>query len=64
MEDEMLELHHQFNGHEFEQTLGDSEGQGNHGTLPYLKRLRRPEHCIILQVPDGTVDQEHRVKNR
>ena len=29
MEDEMLELHHQFNGHEFEQTLGDSEGQGN-----------------------------------
>ena len=25
----MLELHHQFNGHEFEQTLGDSEGQGN-----------------------------------
>ena len=29
-------MHHQFNGHEFEQTLGDSEGQGsqaccNHG---------------------------------
>ena len=22
-------LHHQLNGHEFEQTLGDSEGQGN-----------------------------------
>ena len=26
-EDEMVEWHHQFNGHEFEQTLGDGEGQ-------------------------------------
>ena len=24
----MVGWHHQFNGHEFEQTLGDSEGQG------------------------------------
>ena len=28
-EDEMVEWHLQFNGHEFEQTLGDSEGQGS-----------------------------------
>ena len=28
-EDEMTEWHHQLNGHEFEQTLGDSEGQGS-----------------------------------
>ena len=28
-EDEMLGWHHQLNGHEFEQTPGDSEGQGN-----------------------------------
>ena len=27
-EDEMVEWHHQLNGHEFEQTLGDSERQG------------------------------------
>ena len=27
--DEMVEWHHWLNGHEFEQTLGDSEGQGN-----------------------------------
>ena len=27
--DEMVGWHHQFNGHEFEQTLGDGEGQGN-----------------------------------
>ena len=25
----MVEWHHQLNGHEFEQTLGDSEGQGS-----------------------------------
>ena len=25
----MVGWHHQHNGHEFEQTLGDSEGQGN-----------------------------------
>ena len=28
-EDEMIGWPHQFNGHEFEQTLGDSEGHGN-----------------------------------
>ena len=26
-EDEMVAWHHQLNGHEFEQALGDSEGQ-------------------------------------
>ena len=28
-EDEMVESHHQFNGPEFEQTPGDSEGEGS-----------------------------------
>ena len=28
-EDEMVGWCHQLNGHEFEQTLGDSDGQGN-----------------------------------
>ena len=27
-EDEMVGQHHRINGHEFEQTLGDGEGQG------------------------------------
>ena len=27
--DEMVGCHHWLNGHEFEQTLGDSEGQGS-----------------------------------
>ena len=29
MEDEMVGWHHQLNGHEFKQTLWDSEGQGS-----------------------------------
>ena len=29
IEGEMVGQHHQLNGHEFEQTQGDSEGQGN-----------------------------------
>jgi len=28
-EDEMVGWHHRLNGHEFEQTLGDGEEQGN-----------------------------------
>ena len=28
-EDTVVGGHHQFNGHEFEQTSGDSEGQGS-----------------------------------
>ena len=29
IEDEMIGWYHQLNGHEFEQTVGDSEGQGS-----------------------------------
>ena len=29
IEDEMVGWHHQLNGHESEQTLGDGEGQGS-----------------------------------
>ena len=32
-EDEMVWWHHQFDGHELEQTLGDGEGQGRPGVL-------------------------------
>ena len=32
-EDEMVRWHHQFNRHEFEQILGDSEGQGGLSVL-------------------------------
>ena len=29
VEEEMVRYHHQVNGHEFEQTPGDTEGQGS-----------------------------------
>ena len=43
-EDEMAGWHHRINGHEFEQALGDSEGQGSlawavHGVTKSLARL-------------------------
>ena len=31
-EDEMVGWHHQLDGHEFEQTLGDGEGQASMGS--------------------------------
>ena len=35
-EDEMIGWHHRLNGHEFEQILGDGEGQGSLGPgLPH-----------------------------
>ena len=33
LQDEMVGWHHQLNGHEFEQTPGDREGQGRTGSL-------------------------------
>jgi len=47
-EDEMVGWHHQLSGHEFEQTLGDGEGQGGlaccsplgHKELDMTERLK------------------------
>ena len=44
-EDEMVGWHHRLNGHEFEQTLGDSGGQRSlgaalHGVAKIQTRLR------------------------
>ena len=43
-EDEMVVWHHRLNGHEFEQALGDDEGQGSlaccsHGVTKSWRRL-------------------------
>ena len=40
-EDEMVGWHHQLNGHEFEQTLGDSEGYS------FFKFFSHVEHCSV-----------------
>ena len=37
---EMVGWHHQLNGYEFEQTLGDSEGQGSLGVLQSMGSQR------------------------
>ena len=38
-EDEMVGWHHPLSGHEFEQTLGSSEGQGSlAGSSPWVKQ--------------------------
>ena len=39
-EDEVVGWHHQLNGHEFEQTLGDGEG---HGSLAFCSAWGRKE---------------------
>ena len=38
-EDEMVGRHHQPDGHEFEQTLGESEGQGSLASCRGCKEL-------------------------
>ena len=39
-EDEMVGWHHRLDGHEFEQTLGDGEGQGSQAVLQSLGSQR------------------------
>ena len=39
-EDEMVGWHHPLSGHEFEQTLGDSEGQASLGVLQSMGSQR------------------------
>ena len=52
-EDEMIGWHHQLNGCEFEQALGDSEGQGSLGCCnPWgRKELDRTEQLNSDNVP-------------
>ena len=76
MENEMVGLHHWINGHEFEQTLGDSKGQGNlaccnpwgHKELYTTERLTHNTHThskINMQAKSLTkpsLPNENRVK--
>ena len=51
----MVEWHHQLNGHEFEQTLGDGEGQGilaccspwGHKELHTTERLNNLLYSVV-----------------
>ena len=46
-EDKKVGWHHQFNGHEFEQILGDSEGQGS--LACYSLGLQRVGHNLATE---------------
>ena len=46
-EDQMVGWHHRLNGHEFEQTPGDSEGQGS---LVYCRPWGRKESDMTEQL--------------
>ena len=46
-EDEIVEWHHQLDGHEFEQAPGDSEGQGS---LVYFSPWGRKESDTTEQL--------------
>ena len=47
-EDEMAGWHHRLNGYEFEQTLGDSEGQGGLGTQQ-TTGSQRVRHNLVTE---------------
>ena len=50
-EDEMVGWHHQLNGHEFKQALGDGEGQGS---LACCSPWGRKESGMIKQLTTAT----------
>ena len=59
-EDEMVGWHHQFNGHEFEQTLGNSEDTGKLGMLQ-SNRSQRVGHDLASHV-NATKDEDNAAK--
>ena len=46
-EDKMVRWHHQLDGHEFEQTLGDGEGQGS--LVCYTPWGCRVGHDLVIE---------------
>ena len=48
-EDEVVGWHHQLNGHEFEQTPGDSEGQGSVGAVVcgFAESIHTHTHSLL-----------------
>ena len=69
-EDVMVGQHHQFNGHKFEQTQGDSEGQRSLACYsPWgckksdkTKQLNNNIHLVILQLTYETLERNRTSK--
>ena len=53
-EDKMVGWYHRFNGHEFEQTLGDSEGQESLGCCK-LMGLQRVRHDLVTEQQNNSL---------
>ena len=66
-EDEVVGWHHRLNGHEFEQTLGDGEGQGSlvHCSPSGGKELDMTErlnnNCTVPSIPQPCVCIDERI---
>ena len=58
IEDEIVGWHHQLSGHEFEETPGDSEGQGS---LTCCSPWPLAQHLHIALPPCFTLPQPHGV---
>ena len=58
-EDEVIGWHHRLNGHEFEQTLGDSEGQGKPGVLQSMG-LQRVRYNLTTEQQESKPRKEER----
>ena len=66
-EDEMVGWHHRLNGHEFEQMLGDSEGQGSlaccsrwgHKELDTTERLSTRPYTVVRNVSCAAKRSDH-----
>ena len=52
-EDEMIRWHHQSKGHELEQTLGDSEGQGSLACCSPWSHSQRVGHDGVIEEEEG-----------
>ena len=64
-EDEMVGWYHGVNGHEFEQTLGDGEGQGSLELLQSMGSQRAGhDWAIEQQIHHAAGEQEHSSKQR
>ena len=55
-EDERVGWHHQLNGHEFEQALGDGEGQGSLACCSPLGSQRAGHNWVTEQLSDHNED--------
>ena len=56
-EDEMVGWHHRLNGHEFEQTPGDSEGQGS---LACWGGEEAAGQILLISIQDNTGEEDDR----